>query len=161
MQEVDKEEENADDEFWKQDFFAEEQEDNDYSTESEDADVADSDFDEAEPADNDGDEEGEQKLRKMLKVKKPKDRPPGWKQAAQRRANMMRAKRAREKEAADEDDEGPSTSAAGVYGSVKTRFELAFACSYAPSCAQVHCCVPCSASSSRQGKLTRAVRRRR
>lgn len=120
MQTVDDEEQQADEDFWTQDFFAEKaNEDTDYSTESEDADVADSDFDKTESEDDEDGEANEAKAKRTLTVKKPKEKPPGWKQAAQRRANLMRALRAKEKEAGgatadDSDEAGPSTASAST-----------------------------------------------
>jgi YL1 nuclear protein len=104
VQEIDAEEDEADNQFWKQDFFAESKQDEDYSTESEEVDEADSDFSKSESDDDEDEEANEKKLKSILKVKKAKDRPPGWKQAAQRRANMLRAKREKAKSAADADD---------------------------------------------------------
>jgi hypothetical protein len=119
LQAVNDEEEDADNEFWTQDFFAEGNEDNDYETESEDPDLVDSDFDKAVSDDDDDDEDGnEVKLKRMLKVRKPKDRPPGWKQAAQRRANLLRARRAKEKTSegagVGEDSAGAASVAEGM-----------------------------------------------
>ena len=47
-QAVEDEEQQADDQFWSQGFFAEEHVDDDYATEEEQEDVADSDFDDEE-----------------------------------------------------------------------------------------------------------------
>lgn len=115
VQKVDEEEEDADNEFWQQDFFADGDADEDYSTESSDTDRADSDFDRAESSDDGEGDGNEERLRAVLKTKKAKDKPPGWKQAAQRRANLLRVKRLRDQsvkaDAAPEASEGPSTSA--------------------------------------------------
>lgn len=106
MQEVDAEEEHADNDFWKQDFFAEGNQDVDYSTESEDADVPDSDFDAAVSDDDADGEANEDAVRKVMKAKKGKESVPGWKQAVRRRAALRRAARKR-----DEGDGAPGDGA--------------------------------------------------
>jgi hypothetical protein len=117
LQGIDEEEEDADNQFWTQDFFAEPKGDSDYETESaHSGDEGDSDFSKAESSDDDGGSE-EEKLKRILKPKKSRENPPGWKQAAQRRANLKRAlrnkqplKSAQTDHTADASD-GPSTSA--------------------------------------------------
>lgn len=86
-QAVEDEEQQADDQFWAQGFFAEEHVDDDYATEEEEEDVADSDFDDEEEADDDEEQQDEddRPRKKSLKppgapaVKskpKPKPKPP-------------------------------------------------------------------------------------
>eukprot|EP00882_Tetradesmus_deserticola_P004499 GHRQ01004745.1.p1 GENE.GHRQ01004745.1~~GHRQ01004745.1.p1 ORF type:complete len:296 (+),score=128.28 GHRQ01004745.1:183-1070(+) len=69
---IEAEEENADNEFWQQEFFAEDEGDADYASEKEEEDVPDSDFFKSESEDDD-DEEAE--LRK--EPRKKTLRPPG------------------------------------------------------------------------------------
>ena len=122
------EDEEADNEFWNQDFFAEGEQEEDYSAESESADEVDSDFDHSVSEDDEDEAENEEKTKRAAQVKRPKAKPPGWKQAAQRRANQLRQQRQRGKQQqqqqnranagdgaaaeAQADKAGPSTSAA-------------------------------------------------
>jgi hypothetical protein len=123
MQDIDDEEEEADNQFWTQDFFAEGKGDSDYETESVNTgDEGDSDFSKSESSDEDAGSE-EEKLMRILKPKKCKDKPPGWKQAAQRRANFRRAMRSKRppksavpRDRTGDDSDGPSSRAgAGSY----------------------------------------------
>lgn len=71
---LDEEEAQADNDFWAQEFFADEERDESYETEAESEDVPDSDFDVSEADEDEDDEEGEpladEPRRKVLK-------PPG------------------------------------------------------------------------------------
>lgn len=109
MQKVAEEEEDADNQFWRQDFFAEENADTDYSAESDDKDSVDEDFDDAESEDKE-DDNTEEAIRSVLKLKKPKQLPPGYRQAALRKAAQQRAKRQREqvKQGADDTSTPPA-----------------------------------------------------
>lgn len=73
-------EDEADEDFWNQDFFAEEVQDEIYETESEPEDVVDADFEESEEeADSDEERQAEADARAVDKKKTLK--PPGYKQA--------------------------------------------------------------------------------
>jgi vacuolar protein sorting-associated protein 72 len=69
------EEQNADEEFWNQEFFAEEAKDEDYKSEREEEDVVDSDFDESESEEDEGDVEALPKSPRR-KTLKPPGAPP-------------------------------------------------------------------------------------
>eukprot|EP00892_Ulva_mutabilis_P001497 jgi/Ulvmu1/11348/UM075_0008.1 len=111
MQEkVAEEQEEADNDFWCQEFFAEENADTDYSAESDDKDSVDEDFDDAESEDEE-DDNTEEAIRSVLKLKKSKQLPPGYRQAALRKAAQQRAKRQR-----DQAKQGPEEPSAPVDG---------------------------------------------
>ena len=104
VQTIADEEEDADNDFWKQDFFAEEGVDGEYSADSDSEDSGDSDF--SDPEEEDKDDDGtEEALRSVLKLKKSKEKPPGHKQAALRKAAQARAKKQREAKAAGETEQ--------------------------------------------------------
>ena len=93
LQAIADEDDDADNSFWAQDFFAEEQRDDSYEESSAGEDVVDSDFDKAESSDSEQD--GEDKLKKVKRTVGKREHLPGYKQAAQRAARKAAAVRAR------------------------------------------------------------------
>lgn len=142
VQKVAEEEEDADNDFWRQDFFAEENADTDYSAESDDKDSVDEDFDDAESEGND--DNTEEAIRSVLKLKKPKQLPPGYRQAALRKAAQQRAKRQRD-QAGQQGDDGTAPAAVSSRRSSKDKEEgvqLLHACTSA-SCYLVQTSILC------------------
>ncbi|GAX76865.1 hypothetical protein CEUSTIGMA_g4311.t1 [Chlamydomonas eustigma] len=109
------EEAKADESFWNQDFFAEEQADDDYQEEHVSEDVPDSDFDEEADEDDDDDEDGKDEAEERPRKKALK--PPGRAPAPRPKAKLEKVEPKEEEEEEfdynfnedEEDEEGGKT----------------------------------------------------
>lgn len=77
--------EEADEEFWNQEFFAEEEGDERYETESEPEDRFDADFEESEESENEEDAEIAEEEARAMESKKKVLKPPGYKKSVSKK----------------------------------------------------------------------------